>query len=385
METAQVDTSKLDRLAAMLKADPSNARLRVDCIETALQLRLYESAVVLADEGLILSPENEQLLFLKSNALIGCKNFGSARTLLDFLHALLPLDAAISQNLALCCYCVNDFAGARNHLESLYTSGNRDVGVVRMLVSSCHHIGNMERATTVADENKDLGRSDAALAGVYALAYLDDSRASDAAKFAALALRSNPNNMDALLTDGTLRTGSGDIERAQQSYERVLAMNPSSGRAWVGLGMLDMLQRDFVKAKERLKKGLEHMPGHVGSWHALGWAYFVTGELDDAQKTFDHAMEMDRNFAETHGALGAIAAMQGNVAVAEEYARVALKLDPDCMSAQLVQSLLAARGGDRARSQQVISETLGGLMSGNTASFMKLMEIAMRKRDDHKD
>jgi Flp pilus assembly protein TadD len=119
METAQVDTSKLDRLAAMLKADPSNARLRVDCIDAALQLRLYESAVVLADEGLILSPENEQLLFLKSNALIGCKNFGSARTVLDFLHALHPLDPAITQNLALCCYCVNDFAGARNHLESL--------------------------------------------------------------------------------------------------------------------------------------------------------------------------------------------------------------------------------------------------------------------------
>jgi tetratricopeptide (TPR) repeat protein len=385
METAQLDPSKLDRLTSLLKADPANTRLRADCIDLALQLRRYESAALLADDGLALLPNDETLLFLKSNALIGCKNFASARTVLELLHAFDPLNQAIAQNLALCCYCVNDFGAARTHLESIYASGNRDPGVVRMLVSSCHHLGNMERATAVADENKELGRSDAALAGVFALAYLDDSRASDSAKFAAVALRGNPNNVDALLSDGTLRTASGDVERAQQSYERVLAMSPASGRAWIGLGMLDMLQRDFVKAKERLKKGLEHMPGHVGSWHALGWAYFVTGELDDAQKVFDHAMEMDRNFAETHGALGAIAAMQGNVEVADEYARVALKLDPDCMSARLVQSLLAARGGDKGRAQQAISEALGGIMSGNTESFMKMMEIAMRKRDDHKD
>jgi tetratricopeptide (TPR) repeat protein len=382
MENAQLDTVKLDRLAAMLNSDPSNRRLRVDCIDMALQMRRYEFAADLVEQGLAITPNDETLLFLKSNALIGCKNFADARTALGLLHTFDPLNLAIIQNLALCCYCMNDFAAARTHLESLYASGNRDLGVIRMLVSSCHHLSNMERAVEVADENKDRARGDAGLAGVFALVYLDDSRAADAAKFAALALRGQPNNIDALITDGTLRTSSGDIERAQQSYECVLTINPESGRALVGIGLLDMMRRDFVKAKTNLKKGLQHMPGHLGSWHALGWAHFVTGELDDAQKIFDHAMEMDRNFAETHGALGVIAAARGEVDKAEEYARVALKLDPENMSARVVESILAARGGDKARSQHAMSEMLGRLLGTDTESFMKLMEVAMRKRED---
>jgi Flp pilus assembly protein TadD len=379
MESAQLASSKFDRLTAMLKADPANKHIRVDSINFALELRRYEQAAELAEQGLALIPNDETLLLLKSNALIGSRNFTAARTVLELLHAFDPQNVIIGQNLSLCCYCLDDFSAARTHLESIYATGVRTVDVVRLLVSSCHHLGLMERAIQVADENKALAREDSALSGVFALAYLDVSRVKDAAKFAAMSLRDNPNGTDAIIVDAALQTMSGDVERARQGYERVLEFNPAVGRAWLGLGAISMLTQDVSKARMEFNKALEFMPGHVGTWHMVGWVHLISGELDDAEKVFNRAMELDRNFAETHGALGSIAAMRGNIAAAKDYVEIALRLDPTCLSARLAESVIVGRGGNATRSQQVISEAIGGLIAADPDAFNKLLEVALRK------
>src|SRR5882724_6565085 len=113
MDTQIATEDRIARLRKMLSVDSSNVRLRGECIDAALQVRDYDGALTLSEEGLSLAPTNELLLFAKSNALIGAGRYGDATELLALLHAQLPENTGISQNLALCHYCLGGFAAAR--------------------------------------------------------------------------------------------------------------------------------------------------------------------------------------------------------------------------------------------------------------------------------
>ena len=369
---------KFERLHDLLKLDSANLQLRRECTALALQLRQFDRAIELADQGLTTEPNDDALLFTKSNALIGRQEYHAAREVLMNLQVAHPIDQAIQQNLALCCYCIGNYGEARQYLESIYAEGNREPGVIRLLVSSCHHLGLMDRAIFVADENKELARRDSALAGAYALAYLDDNRAVDAARCAAYSLRLNPRCIDALTVDATLKLAGGDTDTAKREFDDILSVNPKVGRAWIGLGSIALLHGDFARAKADLKRGLEAMPAHVGSWHMLGWTHLVAGEIDEAEKIFEHAMELDRNFAETHGALASIAAMRGQLDRAGEMIKVAQRLDPACLAAQFAQSVISAKIGNPARSQEIIGEATKALMGADAESYRRLLAIALQ-------
>jgi tetratricopeptide (TPR) repeat protein len=371
--------NKFEQLTGLLEFDTDNLELRRECVSAALQQGDFDAAMSLTDEGLRRTPKSDALLFDKANIFIGRGEFAAAIGILDRFRGLDPDNPGVLQNLALCNYCLGDFSKSHPDLEVLYAAGDRSAGVVRLLVSSCHHLGLLERAIAVADENQSLARLDSALAGVYALAYLDSSRAADAAQFAAISLRANPNGIDALTVKATLSLAAGDIDRARIEFEGILNRNPQVGRAWIGLGSMALLKKDFSQAKSDLVRGVEFMPAHVGSWHMLGWTHFALGELAEAEHIFRHALALDRNFAETHGALASIAAIRGDAVQAEEMIAIALRLDSRSLAARFAQSVLTSRSGDSAASQQLVAGALRILAGSDGGILERFFSIARGK------
>ena len=90
---------------------------------------------------------------------------------------------------------------------------------------------------------------------------------------------------------------------------------------------------------------------------------------------------MDRNFAETHGALAAIAASRGHQDKAQEMIKVAQRLDPACLSAQFAQSVIAAQSGDAVRSQQLVKDALGVVTGADAVAMSRLFAVATRPKD----
>jgi Flp pilus assembly protein TadD len=115
------------------------------------------------------------------------------------------------------------------------------------------------------------------------------------------------------------------------------------------------------------------MPSHVGSWHLLAWTELVAGELDEAQRLFTHALELDRNFAESHGALAAIAAMRGDRATAEREIEVAERLARDGLAAKFARSVLLSAGGDPERARSLVTETIAGLAAQGASPLGQLL------------
>jgi len=372
MDTAQ----KLNQLKALAHADPGNPHLARECIDLALQTGDYAFALDKLDAVLTVAPTDLRSRFDRATALIGQRQYAAAVEALRGILRDNPALTAVRINLGLCYYCLAEYGEARAALDAAYQAGDRSADLLRLLVSSYHHLGLISEAVALADANSQIAAPNAALAGVYALAYLDANLPSKAARWMGKALAGNPDSVDGLTVQATLNAARMLTAHAKEQFERVLQLSPNNGRAWIGLGTLALLSRDLPRAKELLTRGLELMPTHVGSWHVLAWTQILAGDLPAAEHTFRHALELDRNFAESHGGLASIAALKGDRELAERGIDVALRLDPACLSAQFARSVLLTRAGNPQAGRQLISQTLTRLSPGDGSLLSRVIEQA---------
>ena len=370
---------RLGHLKALLQSDPTNARLARECVDLALASGDYDFVLNRTTRVLESSPQDAHAAFDRASALIGKRDYASA---IEALRALLehqPALAAARVNLGLCHYARKEYGSARIALMEAYKAGDRSADVVRLLVSSCHCLGLMDEAVALANENPRPTPMGAGVAGVYALAYLDANSMPQAAKWAARALAANPDSIDGLVVQGTVNAARMHVAHAREDFERALQLDSRNGRAWIGLGTLALMDRDFKLAQSHLRRGLEALPDHIGSWHVLAWAHVMCSELDAAGEIFERTLEMNRNFAETHGGLASVAALRGQTQAAERAIATALRLDANCLSARFAQSVLLTRAGDPQAGRTLVRTTLTGLSPQDGSLLSRIIEQAARQ------
>lgn len=353
-DTTMASAERLRSLERLLERDTDNPHLFRECAQVALESGALEVLTRISETRLRAHSDDPLARWTLAQALIARREYRGAIEVLEKLDADGALHAAARQDLGLCYFCLGEYERARIPLELLYRAGERTSGLLRLLVTTYHHLGLTAEAAAVADGNGEPARADAGLAGAYALLYLDLTRPADAARWAKVALALDPRCLDALTVDATLSLARGNRGCAREGFENALALAPHTGRAWIGLGSIALLERDFPRAIERLSRGVELMSDHVGSWHVLAWAYLLSGDLTNAERAFAQALALNRNFAETHGGLAAVAALRGDRAGAERRLETALRLDPACLSAQFARSVLAGRSGDAKQAREIV-------------------------------
>jgi tetratricopeptide (TPR) repeat protein len=279
------------KLRELLWADPANEALWRQCAAVAADLGDYTALEELARTRLAIDATHREALFHSATASIGLSNPGAAIAPLEALRQDMPDEPAVLSNLGLCHYSLRQFAEAASHLEHSYELGRREPDLLRLLVSSYHHVGRIDDAVKVAAANVEAARRDPALAGVLALAFLDGNDAARAQRCAAWALNGNPRSIDGLVVQGTLDLGRLDLAGAQARFNAVIEQSEQNGRAWIGLGTAALLRGQVEQAKSVIRRGLEHLQGHVGSWHLLAWAELITGQIDEAHRLFEHALD----------------------------------------------------------------------------------------------
>lgn len=352
VSTVASNASRLDRLIPLLRAEPDNLALHRECVDLAMRGGDFPRALELVDARLTRHPEDPESLFARSNALIGMKHFEQAIEVLRELDARGVAPQAVLQNLMTCHYALQQYATVRVCGERLIASGEASPDVLQLFISSLHFLGEIDEAVKLANQYADVAATHARLAGSCALVYLDVNDMANAAMHAARALQLNPDSIDGLLVDASLAAVELRNEQAFQQYSRVLDLAPRTGRAWLGLGLLATLAQDFTRARELLARATEFLPTHIGSWHARAWAHLFSGDMEGAEGHFRHALELDRNFAESHGAIAAILAMKGDRAGAEHEIELAERLDRNSMTSQYARAILLAQAsGPEARDE----------------------------------
>ena len=108
-------------------------------------------------------------------------------------------------------------------------------------------------------------------------------------------------------------------------------------------------------------------PPHVATLQARAWTAIMAGELATAEALLLQAIPLDPAFAETHGSLALVYALQHRREAADEKIALALRLDAACGSALFAQMSLADGPVDVAAVQrlaQIVAKRAARQMSG---------------------
>jgi tetratricopeptide (TPR) repeat protein len=334
-----------DRTEGYLRSDPKNRELLIRATELNLALSSTDTAQGHVSAALALFPNDPRIQALQAHTLSAQHKWSEAAAIYSALLAKIR-DAGLAHSLAHCQQMGGDHQAAFDTLWPFSAAAELPAASIIVLVRALHHIGKLEQARILIEQNAARLSQDAAFLGAASLVYFDSGDGDKATAMSQAALALGGRSMEALVVDASVALVNADADHALAAFNEALTINPGDGRSWGGAGEAHMLLQDFPAARTRLEKAVKIMPGHVGSWHALGWCYLLSQQATLAEKAFEHALDIDRNFAETHGSLAVVAAVKGERQRAEDAIQKALRLDPASLSARLAQMILDGRMGD---------------------------------------
>jgi tetratricopeptide (TPR) repeat protein len=336
---------RLERLLGYLEADPLNRSLRKDTAREAIEAGAWDRAREVLDAGLRLHPDDGGLLALSGFTQLRAGEPARAERSLDAAIRCGWDGPELRYKLALALFMQGRFDAALAQLAP--SAITQAMPAALLLKARCrHHLGHADEA--LADCIGCLARAprDADAHGLLALLAHERGDRERARAHSELALSMDPAQAEALLARASLQGDEGDVEAALETFDRLLQAVPDCGRGWFGRALAHTRRHRLDAASRDIEQAARYLGGHIGTWHVMGWLRVLEGDPTGAGAAFAKALALDRNFAETHGALAVVAALEGREADARVSIRRALHLDPQALSAQYAELVLRQRAGD---------------------------------------
>jgi tetratricopeptide (TPR) repeat protein len=356
-------TSRLQRLLGYLDHDPANLRLLADAAGAAVDEGAPDTAVELIERYGKLAPTPPALMNLAGLAAIDRQRYGEACAIFEALREAAPGDPQLRFNLAWAKAMLDDWEGALALLDDAAMEAAPRAPTLR--VQMLHQLGRLEDALAIGQGLAERFPTDETLMGALAAVAIDAEDKLLADYYARRAGR----EPDGLAARGLLELDQDRVAASLPFFDAALSAYPSNARARLGKGLALMAQGDAADAAAEIDQAAELFRTHLGSWVAAGWAYFIRGDYATSRARFERALAIDDTFAEVHGGLAVLDAVEGRIDSAQRRAEVALRLDRNCFSAALAKVMLLSRQGDArsaARVRDIALNTPIGGAGGRT-------------------
>jgi tetratricopeptide (TPR) repeat protein len=152
----------------------------------------------------------------------------------------------------------------------------------------------------------------------------------------------------ALYAEAASLESAGKSAAAVVKYRDAIAENPFFGKAWVGLGVLQLSRDNLSEATNALRRALEIDPADAEAAAALGRAELLLGDVEEARKVFAALSETHPESPEGPLGRAVMLAEAGDFAEAIAATKEALRLSPRHYRATLLLGDLQQRAGDDA-------------------------------------
>lgn len=354
--------TRLQRLESYLRQDPANPALLAEACEAAMTAGQHERALahIATAEALALDPVG--WTFRRASVCIAQKDLDQADALLRRLQQTGE-HPAIAHDLAYVAFLRGDPAAARDLVQPWLARAQgveaAQLEALQILwLRSTHRLHLLEQAWAWLGTNAAAGTLQPRALGPASLIAVDCSQFEAALAWADAALRVDPGQVEALAARAYVAMAQQQPAVAVTLLEQALRGNPEDGRTWSALGYASLQMQDLPLARSRLERAVQLVPQHVGTWHALGWTRLLQEDIAGALDAFRQALGRDRNFAESHGALGLALALSGDRVQAEHHLQVAQRLDPGNVTGRYARAVLAEEASDPARLAQLAGRLL---------------------------
>jgi tetratricopeptide (TPR) repeat protein len=344
--------ARLGRLLLLLASDPANLSLLSEAAEEALKSQNPDTALRLLGQHAEISPLGDKETNIAGLAALQAGNYEEAADSFARLLDKHPAEPSLRFNQAWSLAMLKRFEEA---LALLDEATARALGQAAMLkVQLMHELGQIDDAAVLARDYVQLFPEHAGLMAAVSVLAIDVEDLALAQECASKA----GDLPDALTTLGTLALNDARDSDAAVMFERALAKNARSPRAWVGKGLVELTQGHPGHAAQHIERGAELFDTHIGSWIAAGWAHLLNKNAAAARAAFERALALDNNFAESHGSLAVMAILEGKQEDAKRLTQIAMRLDKHSFSAALAQSLLLQAQGEPELAARIIDRAL---------------------------
>lgn len=353
---------RLERTEQYLLSDPANRNLLAAAIDQCIELGRFEAAAGHADAALARYPDDVFFQSRRGNVLIAQQRWADAAAVFAPLLARLA-DIHLAYNLAYCYFWLARYVDAADALAPFAAADTLWPDAVTLLLRVLHHAGRLDEAVALLLARQAACGDDSAFLSVASLVCMDAGDEVAAERLSTAALAGSLQPLEALMVSGSMALGRFDTGVAAGRFRAVLARHPQEGRSWAGLGMCSLLEHDIGAAVSHMEQAVRYLPTHLGSWQMLGWCKLFAQDLAGARTIFEHALALDRNFGESHGALAVAQARQGEREQAAHSIERALRLDRNGLSARYAQMILDGETADpvafRALALKLLSSQAG--------------------------
>lgn len=362
---------RLERLAAFLMQDPANAQLRLDAFETALACSAWERAAQFLKEGRASGEDALGWTLREGDFWLAQQRYDEARAVLETIPPAGALNDVVLHNLAYIdlrqgrvAECVERLANRMSRDQGAAGSSVAVRALQQLWLRALHHLGDFDRAIAWSSDVERTAQLAPQAAGVASLIALDASDFDRARRWSALSVAQGtgeePTTAEAWVTQASLAMAGRDGHRAREFAQAALARSPQEGRAWSAWAFAAMLSGDLTAARAAFVRAVSVMPDHIGTWHGKGWAELMQRDLAAAEASFRVALSFDDTFAESHGGLGLVLALQHRAPEAKACAERALRLDRQNLSGRYATAVLNGEIKDPDDLQRLARQLLSG-------------------------
>lgn len=346
--------ARLEKLLGFLQVDTDNFALLSDAADLSMQLGDFAVAKNLVKRALTLQPQDPLARYRTAVILLSERKPEDSVAITQALLEEGHLHAAVRFEHARSLVMLGRFDEAEPIFAGLLPEAASFRELPQLYIRTLHHLGKVDEAIAFASKYMNDHPEDGSVQGMLSLLHLDNNDIAQAAELSAKALERAPNNMDALLTAGSVALAYENETDAKTYFDKAIAIYGNSGRAWAGLGLVNMLAMDLPAARNDFERAVEFMPTHLGSQNALAWIQILQRDYAAAKKTLQASLDIDRTFGETHGGLAVLAAVEGDWDNAKRLAEMAVRLQPESFSGRFAQSLIMTHRGHPERAQAMV-------------------------------
>jgi tetratricopeptide (TPR) repeat protein len=144
------------------------------------------------------------------------------------------------------------------------------------------------------------------------------------------ALAKTPDDPALLVLAGTTYTRTGDIEKAEASYRKLLEVDPGNMQAYSALGVLYRSQNRLDEARKSFEEFARLNPRPVAAKTMIGNILMLQGKPDEARKHFEEVLALDpRAVVAANNLAWDYANRGGNLDTALQLAQTAKTVLPD--------------------------------------------------------
>lgn len=368
----------ISRFESYTKADPDNHLLWLELGDLHHRLSQFDQALASFEQALKLSPGLPAARSRIALVRISQHRFEEAEQDLKQLVDEGNNDPALLHNLGLAIYYQERWQDAQACFEAAGAAGLTAPTNYGYLARCLHYAGQMDEAIA-AGRQWVAGANNPDSIGYLALLEMDNGNRAEASRLAAQALQADPNNTDAAIVAGNAAMEQQDAQAAGAHFNAVLASNPRSGRAWLGLGLTHLYNQQTEPGIEALKKAQQLMPDNSGTIVALGWARLTQQDFAGAEQSFREAIEADRGFAEAHGGLASALTFQRRFDEAKTAMQVADKLDRKNFGSLYARSIMLKLEGRSELASRLVAGALERPLEGSDTPLVEHIRIFAEK------